>query len=228
MPRWKNNLQINDEIQRIKRAAVIKEAGRAFSKRGYHNTSLDDVAKTLQVSKGTLYNYVRDKQEILFECHEMALDIGERAFNFSKECRGTGAEVLEATLCRYIELLTDELGACGVLMEVDGLRAEDREQIAKRRNAFEKKFVAIIQKGVNDGSMKNVDPKLAVFTFMGAINWMPRWFTPEGRLSGQEVARQMTDLLLTGLLTMPVAAVPVGTPANRITKGAQKSSAKLG
>src|SRR4051812_23981980 len=152
----------------MKRDAVIKEAGRAFSKRGYHNTSLDDVAKALQVSKGTLYNYVRDKQEILFECHEMALDIGERAFKVAKELHAThtGAEILEATLSHYIEMLTEELGACGVLMEVDGLRPEDREQVAKRRNVFEKNFVAIIQKGIKDGSVRDVDPKLAVFTFM--------------------------------------------------------------
>ena len=206
MPRWKNDLQTNDEIQRLKRDAVIKAAGRAFSKRGYHNTSLDDVAKALQVSKGTLYNYVEDKQAILFECHEMALDIGERAFEFSKEHPGSGAEVLEATLCRYIELLTEELGACGVLMEVDGLRPEDRERVAKRRNVFEKNFVKIIKQGVGDGSMKDIDPKLAVFTFMGAINWMPRWFSPEGRLSGAEVARQMTDLLLGGLVNSPSSA----------------------
>jgi AcrR family transcriptional regulator len=201
MPHWKNDQQTNDDVQRVKRDAVIKEAGRAFSKRGYHNTSLDDVAKALQVSKGTLYNYVKDKHEILFKCHEMALDIGDRAFDFSKEHPGSGAAVLEATLSRYIELLTDELGACGVLMEVDALRPEEREKIARRRNLFEKSFVKMIQKGVKDGSMRSVDPKLAVFTFMGAINWMPRWFSPDGRLSGAEVAKQMTDLLLTGLVS---------------------------
>jgi AcrR family transcriptional regulator len=201
MPRWKNDSQIDDQIQQFKRDAVIKQAGLAFSKRGYHNTSLDEVAKVLQVSKGTLYNYVRDKQEILFACHEMALDIGDRAFAFSKEVQGTGAEILKATLLRYIEMLTEELGACGVLMEVDALRPEDRERVAKRRGAFEKNFLAIIRKGIADRSIRSVDSKLAVYTFMGAINWMPRWFSPQGRLSGAEVARQMTDLLLTGLLT---------------------------
>lgn len=199
MPRWKNDLQISDEIQRLKRKAVIKEAGLAFSRRGYNNTSLEEVARLLQVSKGTLYNYVRDKQEILFECHLMALEIGDRAFAFSRDHLGTAAEQLEATLTRYIDMLTSELGACGVLMEVDGLRPEDREEIAKRRHAFESQFVAMIHKGIEDGSMRAVDPKVAVFTFMGAINWMPRWFDADGRLSGSEVARQMTQLLMSGL-----------------------------
>lgn len=222
MPRWKNDSQTDDHIQQIKRAAVIKQAGLAFSKRGYHNTSLDEVARMLQVSKGTLYNYVKDKQEILFACHEMALDIGDRAFEFSKAHTGTGAEILEATLCRYIEMLTEELGACGVLMEVDGLRTEDRARIAKRRGAFEKNFVAIMQKGMQDGSIRTMDMKLAVFTFMGAINWMPRWFTPDGRLSGADVARQMTDLLLFGLRTLPGSeAVAAAPPRARDEAGAR-------
>lgn len=216
MPRWKNELQTNDEIQRIKRAAVVKEAGLAFSRRGYHNTSLDDVAKALQVSKGTLYNYVTDKQDILNECHLMALDIGERAFVHSKGVNGTGLQVLESTLCRYIEMLTEELGACGVLMEIDALRPDDREAVAKRRGTFEKNFVAIIQKGMKDGSIRTVDPKLAVFTFMGAINWMPRWFDPVGRLAGAEVARQMTDLLLSGLTTQRLGAQDA--PARRAAR----------
>jgi hypothetical protein len=119
---------------------------------------------------------------------------------------------------RYIEMLTEELGACGVLMEVDALREEDREQVASQRDQFEKNFVAMLQVGIRDGSIRPVDPKLAVFTFMGAINWMPRWFTPEGRLSGKELARQMTDLLLTGLLK------PKAAPARPARKAAPRKS----
>ena len=97
MPRWKNEAQTDDALQRLKREAILKEAGRAFSQRGYHNTSLDDVAATLQVSKGTLYNYVRDKQEILFECHLVAIEMGKRAFK-DGQIAGTAAEILDATL----------------------------------------------------------------------------------------------------------------------------------
>jgi len=86
-------------------------------------------------------------------------------------------------------------------MEVDALRPEDRAEAAKRRDTFERAFVAIIKEGIRDGSVRTVDPKLAVFTFMGAINWLPRWFTPGGRLPGKAVAEQMADLLLFGLTT---------------------------
>lgn len=224
MPRWNNALQTRDEVQKLKREAVLKEAGRAFGKRGYHNTSLDDVAKALQVSKGTLYNYVKDKQEILYECHALALEIGDRALAHGLAAGRDGAGILRATLVRYIELLTDELGACAVLMEVDAMRPEDREAAVTRRDDFERAFVKMLKQGIKDGSIRDVDPKLAVFTFMGAVNWLPRWFSAEGRLSGAEVAEQVTDLLLSGLIPMDgaktgaaAAAAPARTRARKKT-----------
>lgn len=200
MPRWKNTLQTSVEVQKIKRDAVLREAGRAFSRYGYHNTSLDEVARVLQVSKGTLYNYVKDKQEILMECQRMAIGIGDRAFAFGEHRGGTGADILRNILTHYILLLTEELGACAVLMEVDALRPADRAEVVEHRSEFERRFVAAIQRGIEDGSIRPVDPKLAVFTFMGGINWIPRWYQPEGRLSGARIAESMTDLLLAGLI----------------------------
>lgn len=220
MSRWNNSLNTSEEIQRLKREAVLREAGQAFGRKGYHNTSLDDVAKALGISKGTLYNYVRDKQEILFAFHQLAYELSDRAFALGRARGGTGAEVLRGILVHYIELLTGELGACGALMEVDALRPEDRAEAARRRNAFEAAFVAIIEGGIVDGSIRPIDPKLAVFTFMGAINWLPRWYVPGGRLSANKLAEQMTDLLMSGLTTAAArprkvarASSPASAPA---------------
>jgi len=226
LPRWKNSLQTNQDIQRLKREAVLKEAGRAFAKRGYHNTSLDEVAKALQVSKGTLYNYVKDKQEILYECHKLALDIGDRAFEFEREQGMNGAEILRHTMTRYITLLTEELGACSVLTEVDALHRADRTQVVKRRDAFERSFIAIIELGIKDGSIRPVDPKLAVFTFMGAFNWLPRWYSPEGRLTGEQIGEQMADLLMSGLHA-EAGPRPKGVAA-KPPRAARKKPAKAG
>ena len=197
--RWKNTLQTDAEIQQLKRKTVISAAGSAFSRRGYHNTSLDDVAKSLNVAKGTLYSYVRDKQEILYECHVMSLDVGDRALEFALANGKTGAEKLNLMLTGYVTMLLDELGACVVLTEVDALRPQDRRAVVRRRDAFETKFVAIIEEGIADGTLRQMDPKLAVFTLMGAINWMTRWYRPGGRLTAKEIAKEMAELLIHGM-----------------------------
>lgn len=188
------------EIRRLKREAVLKEAGRAFGQRGYHNTSLDDVAEALKVSKGTLYNYVKDKQEILYELHKVSLRIASEAFEHGKALGGTGAEQLRNVLRHHISSFTRELGACAVLVELDALREKDRAEIVKQRDVFHKMFVKIIEKGIRDGSIRPVEPSLAVFAFMGAVFWLPKWYSPSGKLRGDELADAMVDLMMSGLL----------------------------
>ena len=63
-----------EQTRRLKREAVILAAARAFRERGYHNTSLEDVAAALKVTKPTIYYYVENKEEILFECFRTGLD----------------------------------------------------------------------------------------------------------------------------------------------------------
>lgn len=201
MARWKNVLKTNDEIYRLKRDAVLRESCRIISKRGFHNTSLDDVARALNVSKGTLYNYVKDKQEILFECHKMALDIGDRAFELAEAGASTAGEALRLILRQYIATLIDELGACGVITEIDALKPADRKIIVARRDKLEAGFIKLLRQGAADGSLRPIDDKIAIFTFMAALHNVPIWYSPDGRLSGAEIAERMSDILMYGMMS---------------------------
>lgn len=192
---WKNVAPSRDELFTLKRTALLREAARAFSARGYHDTSLDDVAKTLGVTKPALYYYVTNKQEILFECHMLAQDLGNVAYDYAMENGKTGRERIVLVCRRYIELITSEIGSCAVLSEFAALETKNRATIARRRDEFQKKFSDLIDEGVRDRSIRVVDARMTVFFFMGAINWMTQWFRPDGKLSGKEIARAFSDLL---------------------------------
>lgn len=191
---WSNVVVSRDEQFRLKRNALLREAARAFAARGYHNTSLDDVAAALGVTKAALYHYVRSKQEILFECHMMSLDIGEDALKYARTHGRTGFDQLTLVARRYIELITGEMGQIAVLSEYDALNAESRAVIGRRRDHFEKAMRAMLDAGIADGSVRSVDSKAAVFFFMGAVNWMTRWFRPDGPSSGADIAAAFADL----------------------------------
>src|ERR1700679_3627793 len=70
-----------------KRDAVILAAARAFNNHGYHNTSLDDIAGELEVTKPTLYYYVKNKEQLLFECFRTGLEPIRAAFRDIGPCR---------------------------------------------------------------------------------------------------------------------------------------------
>lgn len=205
MARWKKtDLNQAAQFQR-KREAVLREAGLAFAKRGFHNTSLDDVAKALDVTKAALYTYVTTKQEILFECHKASMDLGDAALDMALALPGDAATRLEAFLYRYIADITGEHGTFAVLTEIDALTAEDRATIIARRDDFERRFAALLEAGIADGSLAEIDPKVVIFSFMGTMHWLARWFDPKGRLTSVEMARQMSALMMRGI-ARPVAA----------------------
>lgn len=236
MSRWKDVSLDQSEIYRLKREAVLREAGRAISERGYHYTSLDDIAKALGVSKGALYHYVKDKQEILWELHQRAAAIARETFSLTEREGGDGAQRLRNALRLYIRNVTDELGACSVMMEFDALRPEDQLAAKKLREAVEKSYVEVLEVGFADGSIRPGNARLMTFTFMGAVNWIPRWYSPTGPLSSEVIAERMTTMLLRGLVARPTeparamrrqaarTAAPVRkTPAPRAAKRTVKS-----
>lgn len=203
MPRWKNVVQSSDELYWLKRRAVLREAMRIIGRRGYHRASLDDVAAALQVSKGTLYNYIADKQEILFECHMMALAIGDAAFDFAEAYGRSAYGRLRLMLRAYVHWMNDAAGGGGVGTELGALRDDDREVVIGRRDRAQARMLAYFDQGRRDGSLAATDARLAVYTIMGAINMVPTWYSPGGRLDLDTIARRMTDLLLDAIAREP-------------------------
>ncbi|ATE64736.1 TetR/AcrR family transcriptional regulator [Rhizorhabdus dicambivorans] len=208
MPRWENGFQTNEEIQAYKRYAVIREAARIISRQGFHNTSLDAVAKVLGISKGTLYNYVKDKQEILFECHKISLDLGEYAAQFASEAGGLSIDRLRLLLRCFIIWMYGQAGVGGLTFDVNALRAEDRAVVVARRDAMEATLVGLLKEGVEDGSLRAGDPKITVYAIMSAINGISSWYSPDGRVSIEDIADQMLDLLTHSLATRPEKLAP--------------------
>lgn len=195
MAKWRNAFRTNEELHRFKRYAVLREATRIISRRGFHNTSLDEIAEGLGISKGTLYNYVKDKQEILFDCHMIALDLGDRACELAEALDGTGLDKLRLLLLCYIEWMYGEAGIGGITSDINALRPDDRRVVVQRRDRMDRALVELIELGVKDGSIVTDDPHIAVFVIMGAVNSISSWYSRNGRLTIQEIARKIVAML---------------------------------
>ncbi|MEJ2459104.1 MAG: TetR/AcrR family transcriptional regulator, partial [Novosphingobium sp.] len=192
---WNETVQTREQQFNLKRIAVLREATRAFNLQGYHGTSLDDVAKTLGVTKPALYYYFKNKQEILLEAHNLTLDLGDSAFEYAYENGKTGREILLAWSTKFIELFNSEVGDCAVLVEFQALDPANREIVAARRDKAQHQMEEIVERGIADGSIRQVDPKLTVLFFMGALNWMTRWYRQGGPRTSADIAAVFTDLL---------------------------------
>ena len=178
----------------------MKQAARAFSLNGYEATSLLDIAKIMGVTKTALYHYVTSKQEILLECHLLSHELGGQAINYASTHGRDSLDEIHLLARKYIELLTGEIGSCAVLLEFNALSGENRDLIARHRDKFERHVRNLVKAALVENNVKHRDPKLAVFFFMGAVNWLTRWYRPDGDLSGEFIARQFADMFVNAIV----------------------------
>lgn len=215
MTKWRNAFRTSEELHRFKRYAVLREATRIISRRGFHNTSLDEIAEGLGISKGTLYNYVSDKQEILFDCHMIALDLGDKACKVATDLDGSGLDKLRILLLCYIEWMYGEAGIGGITSDINALRPDDRITVVARRNKIDQALVDLIELGIRDGSLVAEDPHLAVFVIMGAVNSISSWYSRGGRLKIEEIAEVIVGMLTRSIaVDTSIARASVEVPAH--------------
>lgn len=198
-PRWNNAVGGADEQYQLKKHAVIAEAARAFGRHGYKNVTLDEIAKALNVTKPALYYYFKNKQELVYECHELAMQLGDRALLNAIASENTGYGRIAAFIKNYISMLTDEMGAPAILQGFSGMSTVHQKLIILRRRKFDQELRHVIEDGVQDGSIAPCNEKLAVIWFMGAVSSIPQWLRSDGCLRSAEVAEIFIDFLAHGI-----------------------------
>lgn len=184
-----------------------------FNRRGYHGTTLDDIARALGVTKAALYYHVKNKEELLFECHLLAVEIGIEGFRRPGSHRGAPDEQLRAAIAYYIEEMADQLNGTVVLLEDGALSPRLRRLVVARRDEYERLLRQVIARGVAAGVFVPCDPKIVGFAILGAIHWIPKWYTPGGPCSAAEIAEVFAAYLVRGLQAHP--GPPVRLPLAR-------------
>ncbi len=182
-----------------KRHAVLQAAVRMFNERGYHATSLDDVAASLGVTKAVIYHYLGNKDQVLFECLQLGLVQLQAAAVQARLRAGTGLDQLKAFLRRYAEITMADFGRCVTLTGDEVLTAEARRQFRALKAEIDQAMRGLIADGIADGSIRSADIRLTAFTLAGALNWPARWYNPEGPSRPAELASAMVEILCNGL-----------------------------
>jgi TetR/AcrR family transcriptional regulator len=189
-------------------ARILAEAARIFNRLGYHGTALDDVARALGVTKAALYYHVESKEELLFQCCKLPVEIGLEGIRRARMQARAPDEQLRLALACYIEGMTDRLRGSVVILEEGALSAAHDREVKAGRDAYERQLREVIARGVVEGVFEPCDPRVIGFAILGAMNWIPRWFRPEGDRSGKEIAEALSSYLVRGLLRNPERSRP--------------------
>lgn len=182
-----------------RRTEILHAALNAFRTKGYHVTTLDDIAELLGVRKTALYHYFPDKEAILYACHQEGLDEVAGIIAAARQ-RPSHAEQLAYAIREHVRVMTDTLEGSSLAFETSALSPRHQSEVIAARDRYEQALRDIVRAGIAAGEFRSVDPKVAVFAILGAINWIARWYTPQGSVQPPELGAQFADTLVRGLL----------------------------
>jgi AcrR family transcriptional regulator len=181
------------------RVDILKSAAKAFRRLGYHGATVEEIAAALHMKKGNLYYYFKNKEEILFACHQYSLDQLMQLLEDVEHSAMAPDEKLRRLIVAFVHTILDELHGTALFLELEALSPSHLKTVIARRDQFDHGVRQVLQEGMASGRFVKNDPKLLAFALFGAVNWIPRWFNPDGQASSQQIADVFADFFVAGL-----------------------------
>ena len=188
---------IRDAVTKLKRERIISTALELFNQNGLTNTTLDAVAEQMNVTKPFIYTHFKSKNELLSEiCSRgirASLDVLDRVVA-SKDSPTVKLRVLAHDF--MMAVIENQSHIAIYTREEKHLSPESSKAIQKMRREFDRKFCALLEQGVKDGEFQVDDVKLTSLSIGGLISWSYVWYRPDGRLSKNETADHVAEMVM--------------------------------
>ena len=182
-----------------RREIVLRAAARAFNENGIQNTSMEDVAARLNVTKPSLYRYVSSKDEIIEQCLAQALLADRQLLADAAELPGTGLGKLRYVARRWLKDVVSDFGRSIVVLDVHTLTPKCLRQHKKVVDQMKRGIKSILQEGISDGSIRTCDTTIVTMSLIGLLNSSAHWYRHERPLDIDQIANELTALLEQGI-----------------------------
>ena len=181
-----------------RRTEVTREAAKLFAQKGYHGTSIGDIAEALGVQKGSLYAHIASKEDLLYE----TMREGAAAFHGALDAIPEDAPVpdrIRLALRGHLRVVAEQLEVATVFVqEWRYLQGERRDEIVAERRRYEERIRDLFREGRELGELRaDLDEGMAALLFLSAANWAYTWLRPER--DTDELADRFHALLLDGM-----------------------------
>jgi AcrR family transcriptional regulator len=173
-----------------------------FAEYGYAQTSVQQIVDAAGVTKGALYHYFKSKDDLLFDIYDRLLSM-QREHLDAIVARGLDAQATIRLVCEDVIITSIEGLADGaVFFRSQHMLSEKRQrEVKKRRREYNDAFETILENGRAAGVFRtDIPPAILIANFFSDVHYLAQWYSPGGPLTKQQVASELTDLYLAGLL----------------------------
>jgi AcrR family transcriptional regulator len=179
---------------------VLNSAAKVFFTKGFHGTTIEDIARDVGMLKGSLYYYIQSKDDLLYRLLCAVIEQGDAYLAEHIDARAGPVEQLRRALEARIEYLIRNRMRAGLLLnEFDTLSGKRQNKVVALMTRSNNRFFDLVKRGQRQGKFMEGDPFLIVNGVLGMINWIARWYHADDPTDPQAVKKVFVQILMRGL-----------------------------
>ena len=196
-PIRQSKLKLREEVVALKRQRTLEAATDLFYEKGYTNTTLDDVAMRLGVTKPFIYTNFGSKPDLLAETCGIGVRSALAEIDRVLEQGAPTITTLRRFVPRYVaSVLRTQKNIAINIREEKNLLPEHARELAALRQTFMARIETLLREASLADGITLADPRVTAFAIVGAVSWSTFWFNPNGPLSVDDLSEKMTDIIL--------------------------------
>lgn len=182
---------------RPREVELLRAATRLFRERGFHATSMQDLADDLGMNRGSLYHYIESKDDLLWWVVDDAMQRLRASVEAILQAEAPAAERLRDAIRAHLAFAAhdgDEMWL--IQIEARSLSPDRRVRLLDQRDAYERAWRTTLQAAVDEGSVRSTDVRLTGIAILSVCNWFTQWYRPDGPLGVDEIATAFSSLFV--------------------------------
>jgi len=185
---------------------IYRAAAEIICDKGYDATSMNDIAEAVGITKAGLYHHISGKRNLLFRIMNFGLDSLEEQVIVPAGAIADAEQRLRAIITNHVQLITSRSTPRGnnpitiVVDEVAGLAPAHRRKVDQRKRVYVNLIRDTLKELKAQGRLRDIDITAASFSLLGMILWLSRWYNPKGRLTPEQISKEVTSMALSGIL----------------------------
>ena len=188
-----------DEKREQKLHVILSNAAKEFIERGYYKTSLDDIARMQNVTKPTLYYYIKNKEDILVKCEQITCGKINSLLDIVMARDISSLDMIQEFINEYIKIITDDVARCHVRHRGQMENNELAAKSIKNHKNIEFRVREIIRRGINDGSIRDCNSTILAILLFDSLNGLTSWYHSDGQVTLDELAEEIIALVTKGV-----------------------------
>ena len=184
-------------------AKIYEVATRLFGDQSYPATSMRDISQAVGILPGSLYSHISGKEALLFEIVESGITKYLEAIAPIADSSDPADIRLREAIRAHVRVVAGNIDQTLVTFhQWKYLEDSNRQRVIAMRASYQEMFSRIVGDGIESGVFdQNRDRTLCVLAILGMLNWVPEWFSPSGSRSIDEVADELANVVLSGLMS---------------------------